>query len=87
MAVGYHGEAERSGDCMLMQKPAAELCRSQIDFDFVPCRTLEASAVEAKELKALREDGCYEVKCSSYEPYLRYYHYEQPDGQCLMENS
>lgn len=39
-AILYHGEAEWSGECMLMQKPAAELTRNQIDFDFVPAEYL-----------------------------------------------
>lgn len=36
VAVLYHGEAEWSGDYMLMQKPCALLTRNQIDFDIVP---------------------------------------------------
>jgi len=36
-AILYHAEAEWSGDCMLMQKPARVLWDNQIDFNFVPC--------------------------------------------------
>lgn len=35
-AVLYHAEAEWSGGCMMMQKPARILADSQIDFNFVP---------------------------------------------------
>ncbi|MDR1469664.1 MAG: hypothetical protein LBT00_10255 [Spirochaetaceae bacterium] len=36
IAVLYHAEAEWSGKCMLMQKPARILWDNQIDFNFVP---------------------------------------------------
>lgn len=36
VAVLYHAEAEWSGNCMMMQKPARILWDSQIDFNFVP---------------------------------------------------
>lgn len=36
VAILYHGEAEWTGDCMLMQKPARILQDNQIDFHFVP---------------------------------------------------
>jgi hypothetical protein len=161
VAVLYHGEAEWSGDYMLMQKPCAELTRNQIDFDILPQQALVETALvknngiqvrlqvyrelfgalivpyaealpagcirklcdlsrqnvpifilddlpvrssegvdvsaELKELgeraivltvgqliSRLRALGVYEVKAASYEPYLRYYHYEQPDGHILM---
>jgi hypothetical protein len=35
-ALLYHGEAEWTGDCMFMNKPARELLEHQIDFDIVP---------------------------------------------------
>ena len=35
-------------------------------------------------VEQLRKDGQFEVMTSSYEPYLRYYHYEQPDGDIWM---
>jgi hypothetical protein len=35
-AILYHAESEWSGDYMLCQKPAAMLCRAQIDYDFIP---------------------------------------------------
>jgi hypothetical protein len=35
VAVLYHAEAEWSGDCMLIQKPAKELLQHQVEFDFV----------------------------------------------------
>ncbi len=35
-AILYHGEAEWTGKCMLMQKPARLLAEHQIDFDIVP---------------------------------------------------
>jgi hypothetical protein len=37
IAVLYHGEAEWTGKCMLMQKPARILWDNQLDFNFVPC--------------------------------------------------
>ena len=36
VAILYHGEAEWTGKCMLMQKPARVLLDHQIDFHFVP---------------------------------------------------
>lgn len=36
VAMLYHGEAEWTGDCMFMQKPARQLLENQIDFDIVP---------------------------------------------------
>lgn len=157
-AVLYHGEAEWSGEYMLMQKACAELTRSQIDFDIIPqqmivdteidvekgqfsinqeqfraliipyaealpaaflrklselarsgvsvlvlknlpvrsCEGTEVSDVLAELnrrvsvitldglVPKMQELGIYEVKTSSYEPYLRYYHYEQKDGHVLM---
>ncbi|WP_099466872.1 glycosyl hydrolase [Konateibacter massiliensis] len=35
-AILYHAEAEWSGECMLMQKPARILADNQIDYDFIP---------------------------------------------------
>jgi hypothetical protein len=35
-AILYHGEAEWTGKCMLMQKPARILADHQIDFDIIP---------------------------------------------------
>ncbi len=37
VAILYHGEAEWTGQCMLMQKPARVLLDHQIDFNIVPC--------------------------------------------------
>lgn len=50
LAIVYHGEAEWSGDYMLLQKPAAELTRNQMDFDIIPIDTLLESQVENREL-------------------------------------
>ncbi|MEH7492605.1 glycosyl hydrolase [Neobacillus niacini] len=36
VAILYHGEAEWTGNCMLMQKPARKLADRQIDYDIVP---------------------------------------------------
>lgn len=36
VGILYHAEAEWSGDCMLMQKPARVLADNQIDYYFVP---------------------------------------------------
>ena len=36
VAILYHAEAEWSGECMLMQKPARVLWDNQVDFNFVP---------------------------------------------------
>lgn len=156
VAVLYHGEAEWSGNYMLTQKPAAYLCRNQIDYEILPqkaicsatsedgkmkIRQMEfkalvipyAAALPAEFLKAvvrladegikilfiddlpvrssegeeisdvlkklrsnvsvvslekmiteLRKEGIYEISSEKYEPYLRYYHYEQEDGQIYM---
>jgi hypothetical protein len=35
-AILYHGEAEWTGKCMLIQKPARLLAERQIDFDIIP---------------------------------------------------
>lgn len=160
VAVSYHGEAEWSGDYMLMQKPCAVLCRNQIDYDILPQQTMISCEVKDQKLQvngeefqalvipyaqalpseylvqleraaeaglqlyfidalpsfcsdgdsevsekalarlavnshvsivkleelvpALREQGAFEVTAASYEPYLRYYHYEADDGHILM---
>lgn len=158
VAVSYHGEAEWSGDYMLVQKPCAELARNQIDYDILPQQSITESEVKDGKLlvnkeifkalivpyaealpaaylkkleraavaglkvyfldklptrssegvdveevldslkkkenvfvtglehlvSALLEQGIFEVSCSTYEPYLRYYHYEQEDGHILM---
>lgn len=36
VAILYHGEAEWTGKCMLMQKPAHILADNQIEYDFIP---------------------------------------------------
>ncbi len=158
IALVYHGEAEWSGDYMLLQKPAAELTRNQIDFDILPIDILLKSAVwqgvlevnreifkavvvpyaealpkvflekllqfaeeglpvfvlqglparasageDISELQKacmnqdnvhtldlnrlvpeLKKAGLNEIEISAYEPYLRYYHYEQEDGHIFM---
>lgn len=156
VAILYHGEAEWSGDYMLMQKPAAILTRNQIDFDFVPgfmlpdaelkdrtfilnqeafrslivpgAEALPAAYIRAllrlaeggvkivileqmmirssegidvtKELKQLQDyakvvaidqlaklligERLYEIRVSSEQPYLRYYHYVQPEGHLFL---
>ncbi len=32
----------------------------------------------------LRQKGCYAIKCSEYQPWLRYYHYLQPEGEFYL---
>lgn len=152
VALCYHGEAEWSGEYMLMQKPAAVLTRNQIDFDIVPIDAVkEASVIEGKmsigrekfsalvipygeafpeqflrKLVQLSKEGVLilfieklparcsekkgepilfheleenvkvcalsdlaktliiyeipEIRVTEYQPYLRYYHYKQEDG-------
>jgi len=41
IAILYHGEAEWTGNCMLMQKPARVLWDNQVDFNFVPSDIFE----------------------------------------------
>ncbi len=41
IAILYHGEAEWTGECMLMQKPARILWDNQVDFNFVPSDVFE----------------------------------------------
>lgn len=158
VAVGYHGEAEWSGEYMLMQKPCAVLCRNQIDYDIIPPETIVQAktksgnliinqeaykalvipysealpyeylekivAIVEKGIKVyfidklpvrsseglnidaiykslennsnvkqvsveylvenLRQDKVAEIETFDYEPYLRYYHYEQEDGNIFM---
>lgn len=158
IALSYHGEAEWSGDYMLLQKPAAILCRNQIDYDILPIDAICDSNIVKGELfvneesfsglvipyaqalpyqylekltkladaglkiyfinelplrtsggediqqllialnsnpnvktetldtllNTLVQDGHPEIKVHSYEPYLRYYHYEQEDGHFFM---
>jgi hypothetical protein len=36
VAILYHGEAEWTGKCMMIQKPARKLSDRQIDYDFIP---------------------------------------------------
>ncbi|MDU8671295.1 glycosyl hydrolase [Paenibacillus polymyxa] len=50
VAVLYHGEAEWSGEYMLLQKPAKELMQNQIDFDIVPTDILMSSEIKDKKL-------------------------------------
>ncbi len=158
MGLLYHAEAEWSGDYMLMQKPAKELTRNQIDFDILPIDCLIHTKVENYRIKvnqeefqgliipyaealpvkfleqlakfseqkiylywmnelpkrtsegkdakavlemlknsdyvrivskeeladAIRADGLQEIMVNTYEPYLRYYHYEQEDGDIYL---
>ncbi|MCI1966490.1 MAG: glycoside hydrolase [Oscillospiraceae bacterium] len=47
-------------------------CRNEAKIKIIP---------DVKDLAdAVRKDGLYEIKTSSHEPYLRYYHYEHEDG-------
>jgi hypothetical protein len=154
VGIVYHGEAEWSGEYMLLQKPARELTRNQIDFDILPIDCLLAAQTtergliinqetfkglvipyaealptdflmklleftkrniplywlnqlpvrtsDGKNAKAvieklknsqylkivseeelantIKQDGLPEVLTDSFEPYLRYYHYEHQDG-------
>lgn len=41
IAILYHGEAEWTGKCMMMQKPARILAEHQIDFVFMPSDVFE----------------------------------------------
>ena len=50
VAVGYHGEAEWSGEYMLMQKPCAVLCRNQIDYDIIPPETIVQAKTKSGNL-------------------------------------
>lgn len=156
VAVGYHGEAEWSGNYMLEQIPCAELTRNQIDFDIVSVDMVIHSAIEdskmrieqeffralivpyaealpfeymkkmlklakagipvfvlqslpvrcseghdvsklLEEMKSyisvvqtdelvtnLWERNLYDIRTLTYEPYLRYYRYEQKDMDILM---
>jgi hypothetical protein len=42
-AILYHAEAEWTGDYTPFHKPAAVLCRSQIDYDIIPADVFDAS--------------------------------------------
>jgi len=158
VAISYHGEAEWSGDYMLIQKPAALLCRNQIDYDILPLGAMleteiakgqmevngeyfkalvipyaQALPVEFLEkvigfakkgliiyilealperasngeditavlmaieneanikvivldalIKEMAQKEIADIKITTYEPYLRYYHYEQEDGHIFM---
>ena len=44
VAILYHADAEWSGNCMLIQKPAKELLQKQIEFDFVSADMLAQPA-------------------------------------------
>lgn len=154
-AILYHAEAEWTGKFMEIQKPAKELTRNQIDFDFIPAdvfRNQEAFQCDTKQgltingtsyscfvlpyceyigkevatfityakaigfpvycidrlPSALYEDGeigdmdhvkvvslaqlastlqkanLYDIKTSSPQPKLRYYHYTKADGDYRM---
>lgn len=54
-AVLYHGEAEWSGEFMLMQKPCAVLTRNQIDFDIVSQEMIIGAAPVNGELRINKE--------------------------------
>lgn len=49
-AILYHGEAEWTGKCMLMQKPARILQDHQMDFRFVPCDVFEEAKFYQTEI-------------------------------------
>lgn len=55
-AILYHAEAEWTGAFMPMQKPARELTRHQIDFDFVP---VDVFSEKAKYQTRLTEEGLF----------------------------
>ncbi|WP_394523468.1 glycosyl hydrolase [Lacrimispora sp. JR3] len=55
VALLYHGEAEWSGEYMLMQKPAKELTRNQIDFDILPIDGLMEAEVSESGIKVNQE--------------------------------
>lgn len=158
VAISYHAEAEWSGDYMLLQKPAAMLCRNQIDYDILPIATTMDSEIKNGELavnqeffkalvvpyaqalpleymkkllvfakaglkiyfieklperasnsediqeliielstqnnikvisldklvEELKKEESFDITTSNYQPYLRYYHYEQEDGHAFM---
>ncbi len=63
-AILYHGEAEWSGEYMLMQKPAAELTRHQIDFDFIACEMLEECAIREQGIRL--QDETFKVLIVPY---------------------
>lgn len=48
VAVLYHAEAEWSGECMLLQKPARVLIEHQVEFDVVSADMLAAANIDAK---------------------------------------
>jgi hypothetical protein len=57
-AILYHGEAEWTGQCMLMQQPARLLAEHQIDFDILPQDVfLECERYKTELGKSLRVNG------------------------------
>lgn len=55
VAILYHGEAEWSGEYILMQKPCAALTRNQIDFDILPAETVVKSQIVDRKFQVNKE--------------------------------
>jgi hypothetical protein len=52
-----------------------EECQNEANINVIPLEQL---------VSKLKKDNLYEIEADSYEPYLRYYHYEHEDGQVFM---
>lgn len=50
-------------------------CQNEANINVIPLEQL---------VSKLKKDNLYEIEADSYEPYLRYYHYEHEDGQVFM---
>jgi len=85
IAVLYHGEAEWTGDCMLMQKPARLLAERQIEFDFIP-----SDVFAETERYQTRLDESLRVHTQTYRalviPYAQFIAKELADAVCALHN-
>jgi len=71
-AILYHGEAEWTGDYMLLQKPARALSENQIDFDIIPADVFSEREHYGTEIgKTLKVNGeSYKTLIVPYSQYI-----------------
>jgi len=71
-AILYHGEAEWSGECMLMQKPARILQDNQIDFNFLPADVFAEREFYKTEIgpELVVNERCHKVLIVPYAQFI-----------------
>lgn len=66
VAILYHADAEWAGNAMPIERVAAELTRSQIDFDFVPAEAFE----DEERYEVSIADGTFAVNGCRYQAFV-----------------